>query len=214
MCTPMQELEKKSDKFLFPILPSNASWRGSQYENGDMKSFELKNLQVHLKNDSELRATWAALPPEFGSSTAGVALVARNDSLTMGCGCAIDARWAKGTIFTDTDANVQYWQSIMGEPSTPNNSKFSRSSLEATLQGLFIGFFDEGIGPYLGGIIRADQAWLNSMAQQSFGTEIDEPRPKTPFEKLLSQMAWSSMNRFIPGSELDPIFNETRILVE
>ncbi|KAJ8112855.1 hypothetical protein OPT61_g4882 [Boeremia exigua] len=147
LCAPCRELQPGPFSLAFPVLEDGKHWRW-QDTPGPIEELQLDPVPV-----SRISATWISLPPRFGDATAGLAFVFKNETSSLvGCGCAVDARWAQGqsTLFGDTVR----WETVIGPPTIPQGN---RAPEPARLS------FSDSIEQSCGPTITADPEWLASL---------------------------------------------------
>jgi hypothetical protein len=125
VCVPTQGLEANDDTLMFPVLPEYDYWYWTvqtmldsgmgTYGNGPVLPKALPNsvgsYWIAPMNTSfgslSLKTTWVELSEEFGSTTAGLAILFPPTNDTVGgvsLSCTIDARWAQGQNWVTSSA--------------------------------------------------------------------------------------------------------------
>ncbi|KAJ4318676.1 hypothetical protein N0V94_004293 [Neodidymelliopsis sp. IMI 364377] len=181
VCAPFKLLNSTSNGLLFPVLEADKYWRM------DSAVGPVKEILQQAFHESRVNATWVKLPAEFGPSTAGLAFITRNDTgTTVGCGCSVDARWAKGHSALHGDSIT--WQAFVGPPTLPTGVKFADPER--------MSFFEPLMKDNVGSTITADSEWLRSLSPQFPTTTVllNTTETKTNFTSfesiLLNTRLW------------------------
>lgn len=136
VCIPSQNLSANDTLLPFPVLPeydfwySNDTnitswfldgtiWEAGQFGLGPMnwhslgEPFGLVWGSANMTTPSfSLKSSWLTLPPEFGSTTAGLALFFPPSGTVAGraVSCSIDARWARGQNWATSSQPAWQWE--------------------------------------------------------------------------------------------------------
>lgn len=141
VCVPSENLTADNVMLPFPVLPEFDFWYWNSetgigtgaYGNGVILSYALPEPLSSFWETADaasisLKSTWVVLPAEFGSATAGLALLFPPTNATQGkaISCTIDARWTQGQQWvtssaTDWDGGISLapMQSTISDTSLP-----------------------------------------------------------------------------------------------
>jgi hypothetical protein len=101
-----------------------------------------KDLWVTESDTFSLKSTWVTLPPDFGSTTAGLALAFPPSNTTTGrfLGCSVDARWARGSNWAESTLdNIWLWE--RGTILAPTQSVPAHRRAFNFLNGIYVHLF-------------------------------------------------------------------------
>jgi len=93
---------------------------------------------------------------EFGAATTAFVFINRNDTLTIGFGCIVDARWAEGGSTAHDGVGLNVWEPYIGHLALPQNGRFTEAK--------YTTFLEPAVKKYLGQLIQADQIWLDAIS--------------------------------------------------
>jgi len=108
-CSEAQNISAGVNTMRFPVMPQYSCWGGER---------ALSTPLLMQGPSDTVRATWIALPSDFGSVSTGLIFEAPwvgNGSSRAVVGCSVDARWADGTVNgvaggVNTTAPSEVWE--------------------------------------------------------------------------------------------------------
>ncbi|KAF1993441.1 hypothetical protein P154DRAFT_589321 [Amniculicola lignicola CBS 123094] len=190
VCGPLQRISNSTKTLPFPVLQEKIYWRTTNATTRDeLRDGTLRDLPVDViqrRSPYKIRTAWLAPPQDFGgSTTAALAFIMQNSTMTIGMGCSVDARWARGETSTNDLVSLNVWDAFIGHQPEPDGPQF--------MQPKYTEFLEPDVAKYLSGPITADQDFLNAISphmDKSLGNGTLSP---TTFDDILMNTQASSM---------------------
>ncbi|KAF2106418.1 hypothetical protein BDV96DRAFT_675435 [Lophiotrema nucula] len=181
VCGPLQHIMTNTTTLPFPALEPDRYWRSSNATKPEeLKDGPLVDLQIDIlgkRSQANITTSWISPPQELGRVTAAVAFVTRNETLSIGRGCTVDARWATGTSSTHDGVTLSVWQSFIGRQPRPQGAQFNEPDYSA--------FLEPSVRRHLRQPINADQDWLDALAPTLEAPSKEAQLPPSTFDSLL-----------------------------
>lgn len=137
-------------------------------------------------------AQWIELDSSFGATSAGLAVITQNQTMTVARGCSIDCRWSVGQTFQRESRMLGIFEAHIGEAMKPDGNMYAPPEIAS--------FFDEQNSRWYSDTIRADQAWLDTISPINTNTDVTGDKGVTLFEHLLK-----NGGLYFPITDKDPI---------
>lgn len=197
VCGPAILPQNDTTSLPFPVLAPKAEWRNISF-GPDQAWGLLKNATVTSLSRADTTvvaptsAQWIELDSSFGATSAGLAVITQNQTMTVARGCSIDCRWSVGQTFQRESRMLGIFEAHIGEAMKPDGNMYAPPEIAS--------FFDEQNSRWYSDTIRADQAWLDTISPINTNTDVTGDKGVTLFEHLLK-----NGGLYFPITDKDPI---------
>lgn len=206
VCGPSVVIQNDTRALPFPVLDPDRAWRnkslGPFQTQGKVEYFPIANLlHTNTTQSNQISSKWLALNSTFGAATAGLVIMAQNDTTTVGRTCTLDCRWALGQTFLRPSTTFATFEVQLGKPSKLNGNVY--------LGADYADFFDPAVRPWYGETIKADQQWLDAISPKFISTDDGTGYNISAFDALLALRGGDSMQMMSP----DPLANYDAVVM-